>query len=330
MLTRLKKWWPWLKLALFAAILLGVGWQFRKILAARPDLWDDVRAARLDYLVLSGLLYLAGLGFSAYFWLHLLRQVGQPIATGAGVRAYYVSQLGKYTPVKGFALIMRTTAATGAGVRPGAALLTGAYETLTTMAAGALLAAGLILWLQRQDQDLLWKALILLALAGIPILPGVFNRVLDRLTRKFRQGDAAFLPPLRYRTLLFGVLLTACGWLCLGASLQATLLALRAADGWNLDAVLKGTAFMAVAYVAGFLVSTPGSGLGVREFFLQQCLAPTLGAMAVVAALLVRVVWTLAELVMACVVYWLSSSSAKAPVVLECATEGNRGERPII
>ena len=44
-------------------------------------------------------------------------------------------------PGKAWALLIRTTLSTGAGVRPSAAALTATYETLTTMASGALLAA---------------------------------------------------------------------------------------------------------------------------------------------------------------------------------------------
>src|SRR5262245_781426 len=78
-----RRWWPWLKVALFVAILFGVGWQFIRILqseelqktdqARSPAkiLWDEARVAHPAGLVASGALYLLGLSFSAFFWLHV-------------------------------------------------------------------------------------------------------------------------------------------------------------------------------------------------------------------------------------------------------------------
>ena len=72
----------------------------------------------------------------------------------------------------------------------------------------------------------------------------------------------------------------------LGASLEVVLRSLDLAPGpWSISSWLRSTAFVALSYVAGFIASTPG-GLGVREFLLQQFLAPELGARAVVVVLL--------------------------------------------
>ncbi len=69
--------------------------------------------------------------------------------------------------------------------------------------------------------------------------------------------------------------------------------------------LVRSTTVLAVAQVAGFVASTPG-GLGVRELLLQQMLAPYTGDReAVVLAVLLRLLWTVAELVMAAVVWWL-------------------------
>src|SRR5207244_6475766 len=87
-------------------------------------------------------LYVVGLGFWGAFWLRLLHRVGLRPSAGAAFRAYYVSHLGKYVPGKAWAILMRATLLPG--VRPGVAALTAAYETLTTMAAGALIAAAVI------------------------------------------------------------------------------------------------------------------------------------------------------------------------------------------
>ncbi len=71
-------------------------------------------------------------------------------------------------------------------------------------------------------------------------------------------------------------------------------------------------AMIGLSYVAGFLAFMLPSGVGVREGVLEGLLAPELAgrvahgpAVATVTVLLLRLLWTGAELVMAAVVYWL-------------------------
>ena len=75
---------------------------------------------------------------------------------------------------------------------------------------------------------------------------------------------------------------------------------------WSVGECLDCIAIAALSYVAGFVGQTPG-GLGVREVILQQFLVPQLGgeARALVVVLLLRVLWTAAELVAAGVLFWL-------------------------
>jgi uncharacterized membrane protein YbhN (UPF0104 family) len=62
------------------------------------------------------------------------------------------------------------------------------------------------------------------------------------------------------------------------------------------------TASVALATVAGFVVAVLPGGLGVREGVLMYALAPAMGEdLAVVAALVLRLVWVAAELVAAAI-----------------------------
>src|SRR5262249_56906349 len=96
----------------------------------------EERSLQPGWLAVSGLLYVLGLGTSAWFWIRLLRALGQHPPVLAAVRAYYVGHLGKYLPGKAWALIMRTTMIRGPTVRLGVAGLTTFYEGFTTMAGG--------------------------------------------------------------------------------------------------------------------------------------------------------------------------------------------------
>jgi len=328
----LKKWWPVLKAVLAVALLVAIGRRF-VIDLQEPDLWN--RSFHIGWMVLSGALYIFALAFSAFFWYRLLHRFGQHPSATATVKAYYIGFLGKYLPGKAWALVMRAAIAAGPRVRGGLAGLTAFYEVLTTMAAGALLAAVLFLlfgpacsgpidWAALRGLFRLRMpphpifdyrigvclALILLLPIGTLILPAVFNRLAHRLTAPFREKDAPALPRFRLAALAEGVLLTACGWFCLGAGLWCMLRAvLTRPPAFDGHTWVMFTASMGVAYVAGFVILVVPSGLGVREFFLTVFLVnPEEGrdrASILLAVLLLRVVWTAAELVTAGIVWWL-------------------------
>jgi uncharacterized membrane protein YbhN (UPF0104 family) len=72
----------------------------------------------------------------------------------------------------------------------------------------------------------------------------------------------------------------------------------------DLDLWMRCTSYVAVSWVAGFIATTPG-GLGVRDLLLQQMLAGELGPLAVVVVVVLRLLWTAAELVAAGLIYWV-------------------------
>jgi hypothetical protein len=317
------------KLVLAVLILAGVGWQFFRILSD-PQLQEPgsskspaevlggwlTRARHPGWLALSGALYLGGLCFSLGFWFRLLRVLKQQPRWPAAIRAYFIGHLGKYVPGKAWALILRTTLSSGPGVRLGVAALTAIYETLTTMAAGSLVSAVLFLWFAEDDGSMFWKAVGLLGLAGIPLFPAIFNRVIRRISTPFMKPDDPPLPPLGHRMLIAGLLLTACGWLFLGASLWAIVHALAPEPaGWSVVTWLRYSSYVALAYVAGYLTLPAPGGLGVRELLLQTFLAREFAdsehkAMTVAIVILLRLVWTVAEVLMAGIVYWLPGQGA--------------------
>jgi hypothetical protein len=302
--------WPWLKAGLAVAIVGGVGWQFARLLA-QPELWDRPWHLHPGWLAVCILTYVAGLGCWGAFWLRLLHRLGLRPPAGAAFRAYYVSHLGKYVPGKAWAILLRATLLPG--VRPAVAALTATYETLTTMAAGALIAVCLTPWLLAGQEGLGWQALGLLALAGIPILPGVFNMVIGRVARPFL--DPASPPPrLPAAALPEGLALSGLGWAWLGVSVLALLQALVPdAPAPMPGFALRCLAFNALSYVAGFLALPAPGGLGVREAILQHLLAAELRAahsetvaagLGALAVVVLRLVWTATDLGTAALVYW--------------------------
>src|SRR5262249_27005985 len=207
-------WWRAAKLILGLAIVAALGRQVASILKD-PAVRQPLTEARPEWLAASALLYLVGLCFWAGFWLVLLRNLGERPAVPLLLRAYFASHLGKYVPGKAWALFLRTTIAHAAGVRLSAAAMTSVYETLTTMAAGALLGVALLSWTAFEDRNAIWGGLILLVVLGLPILPPVFNPLSAKLTafagrvasQQEHEAQAAAMPPLGHSTLLAGLLM---------------------------------------------------------------------------------------------------------------------------
>ena len=309
-----RKFWPLIKVLLTLAVVGAVAWQFTTILR-NPDLWQRPLRPAPPWLAAAVGLYLVGLGFSAVFWYWLLRALGQQPRIRATVRAYYVGQLGRYVPGKVVGVLFRARLMSGPGVRMSVAVLTVVYESLATLTSGAFLAVLLFISQAWDHGAMGWKALGLLAVVAIPLLPGVFNRLVEWISRPFLPADAAPLPRVRSLSLSIGLALAGCGWVVQGAGLWALVDAVQpAAWPWSWEAWAHATAFIALAYVAGFLVVAVPGGLGVREFLLQQFLAaelatqlgpPQAAAIAVVVALLSRLLWLTADVLAAGVFYWL-------------------------
>lgn len=298
---------PYVKGAVALLILAGVSWQFYRLLN-RSELRDAKLHLEPGWLALALLMYLLAVGSWALNWVWLVRRLGDTLPFPRGSMAYFASQLGKYVPGKALVVIIRTAIARQAGVRMSAAALTSISETLTCMAAGAMIATLLLPIVQGDSRTMWWKALVLLAVAGVPVLPGVFNRLASRATRPFLTPDAPPLPKLTLTMLLRGLLHASFGWMCLGLSLLATIRALHAEAAATTGFFwLTCTAFVAIAYVAGFLSLPMPGGIGVREFILQTFLAAELGprlgsdaeGVAVVIVLVLRLLWSGSEVTLA-------------------------------
>jgi hypothetical protein len=313
--ANLRRWWPLAKALLAVAILVAVAWQFWRDLHHEGLLHVTVRP---EWLALSGLLYLLGMAFSGWYWYRLLHIFGERPRLVPALRAYYLSQLGKYLPGKAWALMMRGGLIQGPDVKLGVALITTFYEVLTTMASGALVAAVLFaVWppvLVGETINPVWIGLGLVALCGVPLLPGVFNRLVGRLARRYQNVESFKLPRLRVGTLLEGLATTSVVWICFGISLWAMVQGLMPeAPPLTWEVGTRFTSILALAYVGGFVVIVSPGGMGVREWVLDVFLGPELRAAAtataspptVVIVLVLRLVWTAAELALAAVLWWL-------------------------
>jgi hypothetical protein len=303
------------------AILVGVARYFWKILSNSQF---DLRSlsVRWELLAPAGLLYLLAHCCWATFWVRLLHYEGVRVSWFAGVRAYFVSQLGKYFPVKGWVIVMRIhTLRHDAHAHAIPVAVTAVYETLCSMAAGALIGVLMLPYLGVLPVEVSGKTTLLVAVAALPVGLGVLNKVAVRVVSKRRSPAARALPAPSVFLLAQGLVHGACGHALLGVSLGLVVLAVVPAAPGLATTYPADLGANAISYVAGFLVVVAPGGLGAREFVLATALTPRLtattgadaAALAVVIALLLRLVWTAAEVLLAVVLYFFRPPAAPIP-----------------
>jgi len=299
----------WLMLAAKLTILALVAWFVRGTLVKA---WDEIGQEQWEFhfgwLALAGVLYLVGMLPAGLFWYRVLRVLGQEAELGETLRAYYIGHLGKYVPGKVMVVIIRAGMIRSHRVHAGVAAASVFVETLTMMAVGAFIAAGIIAAMLYDETLLLWTSLGLMLVAGLPTIPPVFRR-LSRMAGvgKSDPTTAENLAKLGFGTLLLGWLLMAVVWIITGCSLWAVFRGLGVDLGlW--DNLAGYTAAVSLAMVAGFLSLIPG-GLGVRDLILLKLIVALFGgsnvteAVAAATSALLRLVWLVAELVISGILY---------------------------
>jgi glycosyltransferase 2 family protein len=292
----------WLVVAIKLLIVAVVVWFIRGTVV---DAWKQLEEHPLHiefwWLVAAGGFYLLGSFFCGVFWYCTLRAMKQDVGFWASLRAFYIGHLGKYVPGKAMVVILRAGMIRGPGVDAPLAVVSVFFETFTMMAVGALMSAGIVAVWFREQPLLFWGSLGMMAVAGVPTLPPVF-RQLVRLVNLNRLNPAqlAKLDSLGNGAVILGWALNVVGWTVLGLSYWAVLRALGAADRNPLDQLHLYTASVSLATVVGFISFVP-SGAVVREAALMQAakvMLPHIGdSVAMVAAILLRLTWLAAELV---------------------------------
>jgi glycosyltransferase 2 family protein len=299
---------PWLirgaKLLLVGIVAVGVYRTFSVALADlsargwRPD------SLRLEWLALAGVCYLVGLVPCIWFWRRLLATLGEPVGWWNLARAYFVGHLGKYVPGKAVVLVLRVALLRPTRISPTLVTASVFHETLSTMAVGAAVACAILLATPRETGWLAALAAVLSVASGAPTLPRVFLRLARLLgAARLDQEAANRLAHIPLGRVAVGWPVLALGWVLLGASLWCVVRADPASVAPTAIDLLLCTATAALAVVAGFVALVPG-GFVVREAVILGTLAPRFGeAQALVAAIVVRLVWLVAELLVSAILY---------------------------
>jgi uncharacterized membrane protein YbhN (UPF0104 family) len=304
----------WLKFALKVAVVALVLWGVRRtLLEAVAGIRQQDWQLQPAWLIASGVLYLAALLPSGLFWRRLMLALGAAPTVAQTLRSYYIGHLGKYVPGKAMVIVIRAGLLRGQQVDPLLAAVTIFYETLTSMAVGAFVAAAIVgLW-YRENWQLVLLALAMMIAAGLPTAPPLFRWLAKHLGVGKRSPQLIDrLAAMPMRIVASGWVTIAMGWLLMGLSLWAARQSIGVGSSGLAAELPRYTASVALATVAGFVSFIPG-GFGVREAVLMESL--TLGqasdaeSTALVSAVLLRLVWLLSELAISGILYawgWLA------------------------
>jgi uncharacterized membrane protein YbhN (UPF0104 family) len=318
------------EVALAVAVVVLVVVYFDNILS-REELKTAAFAARAELIVPAGLLYLLAHLCWSTFWVRLLHWEGERVPWGVALRAYYISQFGKYIPGKVAVVVMRVGLLRHHGGQPIVVAVTATFETLTSMSAGALFAVMFLPALGVLPPEIAGRTTALVAVGALPIGLAILSKLAARIVRNRRGPDARPLPAPSVTMLAQGLVHGACGYCLLALALALTVRGLVPdAPPLTPDAYAADLAAVGLAYVAGFVVLVAPGGLGVREFilatFLAKPLTPVLGeqsahGMGVVVALVLRLTWTISEVLLGLILYAIKPATPSHPPRHDVALE---------
>ncbi len=309
------KLWLTAKTLLALAIVIGVGRYFWGILTHSQFDAHQLNV-RFELLVPAGLLYLLAHCCWAAFWVRLVHGQGIHVSWSVGLRAYFISQFGKYVPGKAWVILLRVGIMRHYGAHPLPVAITATYEALCSMAAGAIIAVLLLPQLGVLPVELSSSITALFAVAALPVVLGVLNKLAAKIVARKRGPDARPLPAPSVFLLAQGLVHGALGHCLLGLSLGLTIAAVAPQAAAMTDTYPADLGASAISYVAGFIALVVPGGLGVREWVLQLALTPRFAeamgtqeaaGLAVIIALFLRLVWTAAEVLLALTFYFIPS-----------------------
>lgn len=246
-------------------------------------------------VLVSLVLATAGAALPGLVWRDLLAGQGYRTGRVAGLRVFYIAQLGKYLPGGIWALVAQVGMARDLKV-PARQAATATFLALALSIISAVLVAGVTLpfAIPGLVGQYWWIFLVVPVLVTLLLPPVVawWSALAFRLLRRPVEPVR-----LSWSVLLRLSLLLVVSWLLLGLHFGALVQGLDAevASPW-----LLSIGVFALAWVAGFLVIIAPAGAGVREAALVLGFAAVLPAGPVLTvAVLSRVLFVLADLILA-------------------------------
>lgn len=320
--------WNMIKGALLVLVLYYVGHQGYQLYQEQREALNEIQIQPM-WLILSGVCSIIAWLPSVWFWQRLMIDSGENPRFLPTARAYYCGHLGKYIPGKVSVLLIRATLLKEFGVRVSVAAITATYETLAVMGVGLVLFLALVPYVIHADQLTEWPSWIQSIQSRPLMVPILFlfvlfvslpflSRLLNLISKKITKSDLDAAAEqkqtsISIRLLYMGVFAFLVSWVLHGLSLGLVIASLGD-SGLDWQEWPLWTAAISAAFALGFAALFAPAGLGVREGLIAFILggSPAIGPVnAFVAALLIRIVSFISEIVTAFVLYYCFRNRVK-------------------
>ena len=281
------------------AVVAALIWTVRKAFVEFRE--QPIQLSDIDFtkLALAAVLYIGAMLMSWVYWYQVLIAFKQKPRVLKSIGAFFISQLGKYVPGKAMVVIIRTDRVRDDKVSIAPAAASVFVETFTWIFVGSAIASCLLIIKFQQFRGLQIAAVLLMIGAGIVTWPPIFNWIATKI-RPINSKRHNYAIDLR--TMATGWIAMAIGWILQGYCLWFVVSALPGANPTGAQFAVT-LAAVTLATVGGFVSLIPG-GLGVRELVMIPLLGSQFGTVvAVIAAILVRLVWLSAELASSAILY---------------------------
>jgi uncharacterized membrane protein YbhN (UPF0104 family) len=296
------KWIQLFRLLMAATVVVAIGYTAVKTSQQLQESDFDFRKVKVVWWFAAIAVYIAAMTNAWMFWHRVLLALGQHASPLKTLLAFFASQLGKYVPGKAMVVVIRTDMVRGNQVQTAPAAASVFIETLTWLFVGSVIGCLLLMFLFRDQTVLLISAALMALVAGGLTSPPVFRRIASRMNVARGRNANQLLGGLTLPTMAFGWGVMTIGWCLNGFSLWLVLYGIGGTEITLSDYPLT-LACVCLATVAGFISLLPG-GLGVRELVMIPMLGARFDSVtAVVAAVIIRLVWLSAELLTSGIIY---------------------------
>ncbi len=286
--SRKRIWYRWV---LAVVAVAAVAWYVHRNFQKLSDYDFNINAL---YLILSFLSVSAAYLSLFLIWTRLSRVFGLHGSFSGSGRAYFLSYLGRYIPVK-VGLILTRIEAYPAGSAPGVIMATGLEQVAVLSAASALLIVAIATSPTFFPGQYRFLALAGLVPLMILLIPSVLDRISRLVHRVFRREPVEI--KTSYRTNLRFTALYVIPAVFHGLGLFFILRALSEIS-WSCFIPLAGL-YTAAMLLGLFAVFVPG-GIGVREGLLFAFLPAVVPLeAAVISAVVIRMVTIAVEVILA-------------------------------
>lgn len=291
---------------------LAVGFVVRTLVVEWPRVAEEIRSARVGWLVVAFALAAAGMASIGWAWGGVLRALGVRVPTRRVVPWYFVGELGKYLPGGVWPVLGRGELARRGGVPRGRAYASVALSLGVLYLAAMFVAVAFLPFALSGGGFSPWMLCLLALPLGVAAL---HHDVLGRVVAfvEARTGRHLDVEIPRWGTSLGLVLRYVPTWLCIGSATWAV------ARSVTSDLSYPRVVFAAVlSWIVGFLAVPVPSGAGIRETVLYAASGLDRG-LSVFTAVAARLAFVVVD---------LGGAALAAPLVRRARAGAVVGPRP--